>query len=145
MRENYLKPDKDLIEEICQKYGESVREAVTKAVASKNIDFQKTHKPIYEIEDYKKYYRHLIQLNPNVAMLIHLFQKDNDDSWESVWLNDNEQHAAVEYDCMRESAHQLILQLEGHWCDLFIEALRDECDKILKESAIQQNKMKNKK
>ena len=67
-------------------------------------------------------------------MLIHLFHRDDDDTWESIWLRDNDKYAIEDYDCLRESAHQLILQLKGHWCDLFIEALRDECSQILEES-----------
>jgi len=79
MRKSCLKPDKELIEELCNKYGEDVRNAVTDAIISKNEDFQKAHKPICDIEDF-------------------------------------------------------ILQLEGNWCDLFIEALRDECNQILEDS-----------
>lgn len=134
MRETCLRPDKELIEELCTKYGENVREAVTDAISSKNTDFQKVHKPIYEIENYKKYHRHLIQLRPEIAMLIHIFHRDDSDTWESIWLDDNEKYYIEDFECIKESAHQLILQLEGHWCDTFIEALRDECDQILEES-----------
>lgn len=142
MRETCLKPDKELIEELCTKYGEDVRKAVTDAVSSKNEDFLKTHKPIYEVENYKKYHRHLIQLRPDVAMMIHLFHRDSDDTWESIWLDDNDEYYIEDYDCIKESAHQLILQLEGHWCDLFIESLRDECNKILEESEKRKEKIR---
>ena len=142
MRETCLKPDKELIEELCTKYGEDVRKAVTDAVSAKNEDFLKTHKPIYEVENYKKYHRHLIQLRPDVAMMIHLFHRDSDDTWESIWLDDNDEYYIEDYDCIKESAHQLILQLEGHWCDLFIESLRDECNKILEESEKRKEKIR---
>lgn len=142
MRETCLKPDKELIEELCTKYGEDVRKAVTDAISSKNEDFLKTHKPIYEVENYKKYHRHLIQLRPDVAMMIHLFHRDSDDTWESIWLDDNDEYYIEDYDCIKESAHQLILQLEGHWCDLFIESLRDECNKILEESEKRKEKIR---
>lgn len=142
MRETCLKPDKELIEELCTKYGEDVRKAVTDAVSSKNEDFLKTHKPIYEVENYKKYHRHLVQLRPDVAMMIHLFHRDSDDTWESIWLDDNDEYYIEDYDCIKESAHQLILQLEGHWCDLFIESLRDECNKILEESEKRKEKIR---
>lgn len=134
MRETCLRPDKELIEELCTKYGENVREAVTDAISSKNTDFQKVHKPIYELENYKKYHRHLIQLRPEIAMLIHIFHRDDSDTWESIWLDDNEKYSEEDYECIRESAKQLILQLEGHYCDAFIEALREECEKILEDS-----------
>ena len=133
-----MKPDKDLIEEICNGYydkdKEFAEEVVKKAFDVKNREFFKTHKPVYEIEDFKKYHRHLIMLRPEIAMLIHLFQRDSDDTWESIWLNDNEKYSEEDYECIRESAKQLMLQLEGHYCDAFIEALREECDKILEDS-----------
>lgn len=132
MRETCLKPDKELIDSLCEKYGESVRDAVIDAVSSKNEDFRKLHKPIYEIKDYKKYHRHLIQLRPDVVMLIHLFERDNDDNWESIWLDDNDEYYIKDFDCIKESAKQLLNQLEGHYCTSFIEALRDECNDILK-------------
>ena len=55
MRKSCLKPDKEFIEELCNKYGEDVRNAVTDAIISKNEDFQKVHKPICDIEDFKEY------------------------------------------------------------------------------------------
>jgi hypothetical protein len=67
-------------------------------------------------------------------MLIHIFHMDDDDRWESIWLRDNDKYSIEDYNCIKESAHQLILQLEGNWCDLFIEALRDECNQILEDS-----------
>ena len=147
MRKSCLKPDKELIQELCEKYdmglqyyNEKLEKAITDAVASKNSDFQKVNKPVYEIEDFKGYHRHLIQLRPDIAMMIHLFKKDDDDAWESIWLHDNDKYAIEDYDCIKESAHQLILQLEGNWCDTFIEALRDECNQILEDS----NKRKEK-
>ena len=133
MRETVLRPDKELINELCGKYGDGVRDAVTDAVSAKNEDFLKIHKSVYKVKDYKKYHRHLIQLRPDVAMMIHLFHRDNDDSWESVWLDDNDEYSVADYECIKDSAHQMILQLEGHWCDLFIESLRDECNELLKE------------
>jgi len=144
MRKSCLRPDKELIEELCNKYGENVREAVTDAISSKNTDFQKVHKPVYEVENFKEYHRHLIQLRPDVAMLIHLFERNDDDNWESVWLDDNDKYYIEDFECIKESAKQLLLQLEGHYCDAFIEALRDECNKILENSnKRKQNILKN--
>ena len=142
MRETCLKPDKKLIEELCSKYGEEVREAVTEAISAKNTDFQKVHKPVYEIKDFKKYHRHLIQLRPDVAMLIHLFERNDDDNWESIWLDDNDKYYEEDFECIKESAKQLLLQLEGHYCDLFIESLRDECNKILEDSEKRKKEIK---
>ena len=142
-----MKSDKELIDEICDEYSgklkESIKEAVTKAVQMKNDEFIKTHKPIYEIENYKTYHRHLIQLRPDVAMLIHLFERNSDDTWESIWLDDNEKYYEEDYECIKESAKQLLLQLEGHYCDLFIESLRDECNKLLEDSNKRKEKILN--
>lgn len=142
-----MKSDKELIDEICDEYSgklkESIKEAVTKAVQMKNDEFIKTHKPIYETEDYKTYHRHLIQLRPDVAMLIHLFERNSDDTWESIWLDDNEKYYEEDYECIKESAKQLLLQLEGHYCDLFIESLRDECNKLLEDSNKRKEKILN--
>ena len=144
MRKSCLRPDKELIDELCNRYGESVREAVTDAISAKNTDFQKVHKPVYEIENFKEYHRHLIQLRPDVAMLIHLFERNDDDNWESVWLDDNDKYYKEDFECIKESAKQLLLQLEGHYCDAFIEALRNECNKILENSnKRKQNILKN--
>ena len=147
MRKSCMKSDKELIDEICDEYSgklkESIKEAVTKAVQMKNDEFIKTHKPIYEIENYKTYHRHLIQLRPDVAMLIHLFERNSDDTWESIWLDDNEKYYEEDYECIKESAKQLLLQLEGHYCDLFIESLRDECNKLLEDSNKRKEKILN--
>lgn len=138
MRKSCMRPDNELIEQVSKEYcGETkdiVTDAITKAFQLKNEEFLKTHKPIYEIEDFKTYHRHMIQLRPNILMLIHLFKRDSDDEFESIWLDDNEQYYIEDYECIKESARQLLLQLEGCYCDMFIESLRDECNKILEDS-----------
>lgn len=133
-----MKPDEILIEEICNEYSgkdkDLVREIVEKAFKKKNEEFVKTHKPIYEMENFKQYHRTLIQLRPDIVMLIHLFHRDMDDTFETITLNANDGYYEADYECIKESAKQLLHQLEGHYCDLFIETLRDECNKILEES-----------
>ena len=37
---------------------------------------------------FKKYDRKFIQLNRDMCLLIHLFEKDAEHSWEDVWLYD---------------------------------------------------------
>lgn len=138
MRKSCMRTDNELIEEVSNEYyGETreiVKDAITKAYQLKNKEFVKTHKQISEIEDFKTYHRHMIQLRPDILMLIHLFKRSSDDEFESIWLDDNEQYYIEDYECLKESARQLLLQLEGNYCDVFIEALRDECDKILEDS-----------
>ena len=78
---------------------------------------------------FKKYDRKFIQLSRDIGMLIHLFEKDSDHTWEDVWLQDFT--GVYERDMLlyEEAAKQFIEQLEGHYCIAFLEALRNECDK----------------
>lgn len=124
------------LEEICEKHGNSkeVQEAVREAFIFKENEFDKYHRPVWDVEDFTEYKRHLIQLRSDTAILLHIFQRDVDKNFESIWLDDNEKYYEADFDCLKDSAHQLILQLEGHYCDAFIEALRDECNEILKNS-----------
>lgn len=82
---------------------------------------------------FRKYDRKFIQLDRNICMLIHLFEKDDDHSWEDVWLQDFT--GVYERDMLlyEEAAKQFIKQLEGHYCIAFLEALRNECDKHVQE------------
>lgn len=82
---------------------------------------------------FKKYDRKFIQLSRDVGMLIHLFEKDSDHTWEDVWLQDFT--GVYERDMLlyEEAAQQFIKQLEGHYCTAFLEALRNECDKHIQE------------
>ncbi len=85
-------------------------------------------------DDYfKKYERKFIQLNRDTVMLIHLFHKESDHSFEDIWLHDLTGVYETDFNILRDSAKQLINQLEGHWCRAFLEALRDECSSRIKE------------
>ena len=82
---------------------------------------------------FKKYDRKFIQLSRNIAILIHIFEKDKEHSWEDVWLRDYDGVAEHDFQLHREAAKQFISQLEGHWCIAFLEALRDECQELIEE------------
>ena len=82
---------------------------------------------------FKDYERKFIQLNRDTVMLIHLFHKESDHSFEDIWLHDLTGVYETDINILRDSAKQLINQLEGHWCIMFLEALRDECNKIIEE------------
>ncbi len=84
-------------------------------------------------EFFKKYDRKFIQINRNTAILIHVFEKDKNHSWEDLWLHDFVGVYEKDFALHKESAKQFIDQLEGHWCLAFIEALRDECNKHIKK------------
>lgn len=83
------------------------------------------------ITDFKEYDRKLIQLNRDVAILLHLFKKDAAHSWEDAWLHDVEQVEEADYKLYEESAKQFINQLEGNWSIAFLTALRNVCDKVI--------------
>lgn len=85
---------------------------------------------------FKNYKRKLIQLDRNVAILIHIFEKDSDHSFEDVWLHDLTGVYETDLELFRGSAKQLIDQLEGNWCRAFLEALRDECDARIEQDLI---------
>lgn len=137
--------DREKLEEICAKYNnnEDIRNAVTEAFIYKEQEFDEYHKPVYDVADFKKYKRHLIQLRPDVVLLLHIFKREYKDNFESIWLNDNDKYSIEEINCIKDSAKQLLLQLEGHYCDMFIEALRDECNDILAKSNAEKEKIIN--
>ena len=135
------------LKDILEKYKDTpdIHQIVQDVTKLNHIEFDKTHKPIWEVKNFKDYTRHLIQLRNDIVMMIHLFKKEQRDNVEyHVYDFDNGEYDQYEYDLIKNSAHQLLLQLEGHYCDLFIECLRDECNEILKHSEEQKEKIKNK-
>lgn len=97
-----------------------------------------------EDDFFKKYDRKFIQLNRDIAMLIHLFEKDSEHSWEDIWLHDFTGVYEKDHLLYKEAAKQFLDQLEGHWCIAFLEALRDECDKHIEEHREKCKKYENK-
>ena len=92
---------------------------------------------------FKNYKRKFIQLDKDVAILIHIFEKDSDHSFEDAWLHDLTGVYETDLELLRDSAKQLIDQLEGNWCRAFLEALRDECDKRIEQDLIDCGLKKN--
>lgn len=86
-----------------------------------------------ESDYFKNYDRKFIQLSRDICMLIHLFEKDPDKSFEDIFLHDLSNVHEKDFHMFQEAAEQFIHQLEGNWCIAFLEALRNECDKIIKE------------
>ena len=78
---------------------------------------------------FKNYKRKFIQLRRDTLILLHIFEKDVDHSFEDMSLEDHEEVWKIDNTLYKESAKQFIDQLEGHWCIAFLEALRDECQK----------------
>ena len=73
--------------------------------------------------------REPIILNPHAIANIHIFKKfdDLDDIWES------ELGGAMWPEDYARSAKQFVEQIKGECCMLFMEALRDEVIKAIKE------------
>lgn len=92
------------------------------------------------VKFFKNYKRTLIQLNKDVAMLIHILEKDSDHSFEDIWLHNLTGVYETDLELLRSSAKQLIDQLEGNWCIAFLEALRDECDARIEQDLIEVKK-----
>ena len=97
-----------------------------------------------EDDFFKKYDRKFIQLNRDIAMLIHLFEKDSNHSWEDIWLQDLTGIYEKDMLLYKEAAEQFINQLEGQWCIAFLEALRDECNKHIEDHKENIKKYENK-
>lgn len=85
---------------------------------------------------FKNYKRKLIQTSKDTAILIHIFEKDVDHSFEDAWLHDLTGVYKTDMELLRGSAKQLIDQLEGTWCRAFLEALRDECNARIEQDLI---------
>lgn len=83
---------------------------------------------------FKKYDRKFIQLSRNVAILIHIFDKDH--SWEDIWLRDFTGVCERDHFLYKEAAKQFIDQLEGHWCRAFLMALKEVCEERIEQDLI---------
>jgi hypothetical protein len=99
------------------------------------------------MKPFKDYKRKFIQLRSDVLVLLHIFEKDSDHSFEDISLEDHEEVWKIDNTLYKESAKQFIDQLEGHWCIAFLEALRDECIERIeldrKRVELVKEKMKN--
>lgn len=99
------------------------------------------------MKPFKDYKRKFIQLRRDVLILLHIFEKDVDHSFEDMSLEDHNEVWKMDNTLYKESAKQFIDQLEGHWCVAFLEALRDECIERIeldrKRVELVKEKMKN--
>lgn len=86
------------------------------------------------LDEFKNYKRDFILINRNTAILLHIFTKDiNYPLEEDIILSDHDNYEIDMFNTYKTSAEQFIKQFEGHDCIAFIEALRDECNKVLKK------------
>lgn len=73
--------------------------------------------------------REPIVLNPHAVASIHIFKKHDD--WADVW--ESELGGSIWPEDYVKSAEQFVEQIRGECCMLFLEALRDEVIKAIKE------------
>lgn len=78
------------------------------------------------MDEFKNYKRFLVQISRNTMLLCHVYE-------HSPHIEDFFIDEPLYYVDFKESAAQLIKQLEGNGCDAFLIALRNECDNILEE------------
>lgn len=137
---------KEKISKLIEKYKDvpNIEEIINEARKIEIEEFDKNHKPLYDLDDYKEYNRHLILMRPDTALLMHIFRRDLEHNFEDAWLDDNDSYAEKNYEVITESAHQFMLQLEGHYCIAFLEALKEEIDNVLKHNYAEIEKIKTK-
>lgn len=77
------------------------------------------------LDEFKNYKRKFIQISHRTAILMHIFEKSDDD-FEDIIL----------------AADQFFKQFEGHENLYFVECLRDKCNEMLKEHEDRVQKLK---
>lgn len=101
-----------------------------------------------DISDFKVYKRFPIQLAPQTIMLIHLFSDKGEaleHAFESMDMcEENDAAAQYSYKIHETAAKQFFDQLEGHYCDAFLEALIIETTRMLKDSDERRKEMGDK-
>ena len=83
------------------------------------------------MDEFRNYKRKPIQITRNTFALLHMFEY-GPDHWEDIMLDERICHKINKVD-YKEAAQQFISQFEGNECLAFIDALRDECNKIIIE------------
>lgn len=81
--------------------------------------------------DFQDYERFPIQINPNTVMMIELYHLDN--CIAHCIDCDCPNKINADLDSHVKAADQFIKQLEGHWTELFLTALRDRINEELKD------------
>lgn len=83
-----------------------------------------------KFEEYKRY---PIQISDKTFILLHIYNRKYNHSFESAWLSDNQHYSDKQWSVYKDAADQFIKQFEGKECELFIRELRDRCDEYLKK------------
>lgn len=86
------------------------------------------------MDEYEDYKRFPIQICDDTFILLHIYNRKGNHSFESAWLRDNQHYDKKAWSLYKDAADQFIKQLEGEECDAFIIALRDKCEEYLEEN-----------
>lgn len=86
------------------------------------------------LDEFKNYKRKFIQISHRTAILMHIFEKADDD-FEDMILSDHKEYCKQNHgiDIYKEAADQFFKQFEGNECLVFVECLRDKCNEMLTE------------
>lgn len=84
------------------------------------------------MSEFEEYRRYPIQISDETFILLHIYNRKDNHSFESAWLQDNQRYLDKQWSVYKDAADQLIKQFEGEECELFIKELRDRCDEYLK-------------
>lgn len=82
-------------------------------------------------KDFEDYKRFPIQLNEGQFLLLHIFNRKLNHSFEAAWLEDNDAYFGTALEVYDRAADQFISQLEGQECEHFIIALKNRCEKYI--------------
>lgn len=96
------------------------------------------------LDEFKNYKRKFIQISHRTAILMHIFEKADDD-FEDMILSDHKEYCKQNYgiDIYKEAADQFFKQFEGNECLVFVECLRDKCNEMLTEHEREVKKLKS--
>ena len=82
-------------------------------------------------KDFKDYKRFPIIISPHDVLVVHVFER-NDKLEDVIWMADFEPKLYDDFQVYKRAAEQLIEQLEGCYCDLFLKELIEVCKIKLK-------------
>lgn len=88
------------------------------------------------LDEFKNYKRKFIQISHRTAILMHIFEKSDDD-FEDIILSDHEEYY--------KQNHNINIYKEANECLCFVECLRDKCNKMLEEHKDKVQKLKSNK
>ena len=95
------------------------------------------------LDEFKNYKRKFIQISHRTAILMHIFEKSNDD-FEDIILSEHEEYYKQNHNIniYKEAADQFFKQFEGNECLCFVECLRDKCNEMLEKHKDKVQKLK---